>query len=57
MKGIRKMFEKFEKVMSAAAFAEAGEFDTAREIMRDEQRLRKQPGKRINASLAANSSK
>lgn len=39
MKGLRKLFERFEITMSAVAFAEAGEFNTAREIMREKERL------------------
>jgi len=35
MKGIKNFVEKFETAMVAAAFAEAGEFETAREIMRE----------------------
>lgn len=57
MKGIRKMLEKFENVMSAAAFAEAGEFDTARDFLKEEQRPRIQPVKRMKASLTAKSSR
>jgi len=57
MKGIRKMLEKFENVMSAAAFAEAGEFEAAREFTREEKRTRRQPAKRVEATLAANSMK
>ena len=36
--GIR---EKLERIMMAITFAEAGEHDTAREVMREEKRLRK----------------
>jgi len=57
MKGIRKMLDKFENAMAAAAFAEAGEVGTAKEFIKDEQHQRKQPLKRINASLVANSSR
>lgn len=36
---IRKAFqEKLERTMSAIAFAEAGEFDTAREMLKDEDK-------------------
>ncbi len=41
MKGLKSLFEKFENVMAAAAFAEEGEFDTARELIREENRPRK----------------
>ena len=34
--------EKFERIMMATTFAEAGEQDTAREILGDQKRLRKQ---------------
>lgn len=35
-----RLFERFETVMMAAAFAEEGEFDTARQIMKENE-LRK----------------
>ncbi len=38
MKGFAK---RFEQLFTAIAFAEAGEFETAREMMRDEVRDRK----------------
>jgi len=41
MKGIKKIAEKFETAMVAATFAEAGEFETAREIMRESKVERK----------------
>ncbi|NOY40171.1 MAG: hypothetical protein GXO95_08120 [Nitrospirae bacterium] len=34
MKVLRKMLRKFEGEMAAVAFAEAGEFETAREILK-----------------------
>ncbi len=34
MKILRKMLRKFEGEMAAVAFAEAGEFETAREILK-----------------------
>jgi len=38
MKGFTK---KFEQIFTAITFAEAGEFETAREIMREQARDRK----------------
>lgn len=38
---MKTLLKKFEKTMVAAAFAEAGEFETARQIM-NEDRVRKQ---------------
>jgi hypothetical protein len=43
---MRKILRKIENIYAAAAFAEAGEFDTAREILRDEDRDQKR--KRIH---------
>lgn len=42
MKGLLK---KLENIYAAVAFAEAGEFETAREIMRDEKRTEKRDRK------------
>jgi hypothetical protein len=36
-----KFVRKLEKVFAAVSFAEAGEFDTAREILREEDRPQK----------------
>lgn len=36
------VWEKLERIMMAITFAEAGEHDTAREILGKEKRLRKQ---------------
>lgn len=38
MKGFGR---KFEKIFAAVAFAEVGEFETAREIMREDTRAQK----------------
>lgn len=35
MKTLSRLMKGFENAMSATAFAEAGEFETAREIMRE----------------------
>ncbi|MBF0506787.1 MAG: hypothetical protein HQL09_08115 [Nitrospirae bacterium] len=37
---MRHLFERFETIMMAAAFAEEGEFDSARQIMKESE-LRK----------------
>ncbi|MBI4849182.1 MAG: hypothetical protein HY808_11505 [Nitrospirae bacterium] len=55
---MKKLFKKLEDIYAAAAFAEAGEFDTAREIVRDrksaDKHLRKRADKdqrpRVNAN-------
>ena len=37
---MKKLTKKLERLFTAAAFAEAGEYDTAREILREEERPR-----------------
>jgi hypothetical protein len=39
VKKLKKTFRKIESAMAASAFAEAGEFDTAREMMKEERRV------------------
>jgi hypothetical protein len=34
---MKKLFRRFETMMAAAAFAEEGEFDTARQIMKEDE--------------------
>ena len=34
---MKKLFKKLEATMAAVAFAEAGEFDTARQIMQEDK--------------------
>jgi len=38
---MKRLLKRLEDVYSAVAFAEAGEFDTAREILKEEERPRK----------------
>ena len=38
---MKKLMKKLENIYAAAAFAEAGEHETARDIMRDEKRQQK----------------
>jgi len=38
---MKKLIKKLETLMTAAAFAESGEHDTAREILKEEKRLEK----------------
>lgn len=57
MKRFRRLMKKFETAMNAAAFAEAGDFQTARQILREGERvdgretkrpeMRKQPLRKI----------
>jgi hypothetical protein len=37
-KKMKRFMKKLENVFAAAAFAEAGEFDTARDILREDKR-------------------
>ncbi len=54
---MKKLMKRLEDVYAAAAFAEAGEFETAREIMREEERPQKRdrisPAKRLRKQLRA----
>ncbi len=34
---MKKLFKKFETLMMAVTFAEAGEFETARQLMKEEE--------------------
>ncbi len=51
MKGLRKLLEGFETVMTAEAFAEEGEFETAREILREQEP--KRVSKRVDREYAS----
>lgn len=52
---MKKLIKKLETMYAAAAYAEEGEVDTAREIMREEKRdqKRKQITKRPRTQLKA----
>jgi len=52
---MKNLIKKFENIYSAAAFAEAGEHETAREIYRDEKRdqKRERPSQRPRKELRA----
>jgi hypothetical protein len=55
MKTLKRIFRKFEDAMAASAFAEAGEFETARQILREEEaRPRKISRKSGRANIQAN---
>ena len=55
---MKKLFKKLENVYAAAAFAEAGEFETAREIIRErkseDKHLRKRTDKEKRTRISAN---
>ncbi len=53
---MKRLSEKLEKMMMAVTFAEAGEHDTAREIMREEVKTdRRRPSKRVDKTMRASS--
>lgn len=45
MKGLKRFFKRFEDEMVATAFAEAGEFETAREILAESEHMLKEDKK------------
>ena len=46
----KSLLTKFDRIMAAVAFAEEGEFDTAREFLREEERTGKRAVKRPEMS-------
>ncbi len=53
---MKRLSEKLEKMMMAVTFAEAGEHETAREIMKEEERTdRTRPQKRVDKTMRASS--
>ncbi len=51
MKAIEKFRTKFEDIMSAVTFAEAGEFETARLIMNNGEGRQERITRRIGSSV------
>lgn len=58
MKGLKKLAERFETLMTATTFAEAGEFETSREILKEdtqpEGKTAKRSGRGYTSDLAVN---
>ncbi len=54
---MKKLMKRLEDIYAAGAFAEAGEFETAREILREEKRPQKRdrtsPRERVRKQLRA----
>lgn len=47
MKTLGKLINRLDTIMASAAFAEEGEFDTAREILRDANSQNERAAKRV----------
>jgi hypothetical protein len=43
---MKKILSKFDRIMAAVTFAEAGEFESAREFIREGERATKRPENR-----------
>lgn len=53
---MKRLSEKFQKMMMAATFAESGEHETAREIMKENEKTdRIRPAKRADKTMRASS--
>ncbi len=53
MKGLKKLLKRFETVMTAETFAEAGAFETARKLMCEEEPQYKRISKRVDREYAS----
>ena len=54
MKTLNKVFAKFDNIMSAVTYAEAGEFQTAREIMQRGEGPQERSSKRMDKDIRTN---
>jgi hypothetical protein len=53
---MKRLSEKLEKLMMAVTFAEAGEHETAREMMKEDEKTdRTRPSKRTDKTMRASS--
>ncbi len=59
MKTFTKLFARFEDIMSAVTFAEAGEFETARQMMRKGEGPRERTSRKTDRGVrpAANAAR
>ena len=51
MKTFTLLFRRFDDIMSAVTFAEAGEFETARELMRKQEGTKERISRRIDREV------
>ncbi len=51
MKTFTLLFERFDEIMSAVTFAEAGEFETAKELVRKQQRPKERISRRSDREV------
>ena len=54
MKTLNKVIAKFDNIMSAVTFAEAGEFQTARELMQRGESPQERSSKRLDKDIRTN---